>query len=156
MSISENTAKINQLITKINDLPSSAPTVRRVESSFTVANTIDGGWRATYVDCGFKPDVVLLTGFFATNENYKYHSQIAMVFAELPVDSQTHHMVSIYGDVDNENNLVQLGQSIYIGFRADATESGFRLLDFDVYDYGIEDWVETEGKTFNYVAIKYT
>lgn len=146
MSISENTAKINQLITKINDLPSAAPTVRRVESSFVVTYDEEG---ATYVDCGFKPDVVLFTGFNYQDGYRVCNVQLACVLSELPTDS-TEHWVECYSWALKENN------DRWYGIYMQPTDTGFKLMDFMYLDESAGEYVHPEGEVYNYVAIKYT
>lgn len=151
MSISENTAKINQLITKINDLPSAAPTVRRVESSFVVTYVEGDGSEPqdslnvpyTYVDCGFKADVILFKGpTFTPVEGFFTVMQMPLVLSELS-DGEWAQILC----VDENYNLYNV--------TAQPTDTGFRLLNFS-YQATAGGIIYPEGEVYDYVAIKYT
>lgn len=152
MSISDNTTKINQLISKINDLPSAAPTVRRVESSFTV-NYVEGDGSEptdvinlpyTYVDCGFKPDVIFFKDFSRpVIDGFIIVEQMAVVLSELS-DGEWAKFYGITGI--NENWYLVTAQ---------PTDTGFRLFNF-CYQDDTGETIYPEGEVYNYVAIKYT
>lgn len=151
MSISENTTKINQLITKINDLPSAAPTVRRVESSFVVTYDEEG---ATYVDCGFKPDVVVL--LFSTGDDGAegeptvYAYQCAVVFSETRnIQCDWFYDIGMLTSVEDRWRQYE----VFIK----QTENGFTLANFCYIPLSDNsEWVYPVGEVYNYVAIKYT
>lgn len=154
MSISENTAKINQLITKINDLPSAAPTVRRVESSFTinpVSEVIgDKELPVVYVECGFKPDVVVFPDYYAYEENgTAVVDENSIVFPELPADCYQYYYGVDFCDTEGKTWSFEL--------LTRQTETGFKIVIQSLYDFDAEEYVaDLPSNTFNYVAIKYT
>lgn len=155
MSISENTTKINQLITKINDLPSAAPTVRRVESSFTVTYVPEmfAGQNTpmVYVECGFRPDVVCIAtppfSEIVDGSGVMYTFSSSLLFSEIPDGYY----------IGNNGYVVGTDGTVYmVSPMATATENGFKLVAFFGTHPSTGQQEDLTGKTFNYVAIKYT
>ena len=156
MSISDNTTKINQLISKINDLPFAAPTVRRVESSFT-ANPVTEVFAGhntpiVYVECSFRPDVVCIAAppfeELEDGSSVMYTSSSPMLFSEIPDD----YYIGITAYVADTEGTIYSCQSL-----AAATANGFKLAGFTyAYNNSTGQQEDLTGKTFNYVAIKYT
>lgn len=151
MSISDNTTKINQLITKINDLPAKTPAFQRVESSFVVNYVTEQPWGdgddydVINVDCGFKPDVVVLTDL---GLGYEGTSQVSFILSGVSLDNPFHVYTYLY----DYNELEYFMYYLY----AIPTENGFKLIDFSYGDEEGTDHQYQEGRTYNYVAIKYT
>ena len=57
MSIKTNTASLQSLLEQVNTLPEAGGTVQKVVSTFTLGDNILDG---VSVDCGFKPDIVII------------------------------------------------------------------------------------------------
>lgn len=111
-------------------------TVQRASGTFTTNS------RGTAsVDCGFKPDAVLIKGNLSGN----VPSNLAIMFAE-DTRSTTHRGYMWVSD----------NQSTYQQYKMDITQnaSGFSVVAYDHYWYG-EDKASNK-RSFEYVAVKYT
>lgn len=92
------------------------------------------------VNCGFKPDVVLITG----NKSSNLVQNVAAVFAE---DSRsTTHESCMAAPSGSDFQLYQL--------QITQSSSGFSVKAICEYYY--DEAQNAENKTFNYVAVKYT
>lgn len=93
------------------------------------------------VDCGFKPDAVLIKGKLSGN----VASNLAAIFAE-DTRSTIHRGYMWVSD----------SQSTYQQYKMDITqkESGFSVVAYDHYWYA-EDKA-SDRRSFDYVAVKYT
>jgi len=113
-------------------------TVQRDSGSFTTNNN-----GAATVNCGFQPDVVIVTGFTYSGSNGTMgEMQLAFVFPE-KTTTRIANMVA-YNDT-------------YAMIEANITisSSGFTINKMTSYD---DNWSTTtlKNKTYNYVAIKYS
>lgn len=93
------------------------------------------------MDCGFKPDAVLIKGKLSGN----VASNIAILFAE---DTRS--------TIHRGYMWVSSDQSTYQQYKMDITQnaSGFSVVAYDHYWYA-EDKASNK-RSFEYVAVKYT
>lgn len=133
----------SQLAAAVDSIPKFIP-VQRVEKSFTVA--YDSDWYS-YIDCGFRPDIILFTDFqyvSASNHNVTY--QAAFVFSEV---EQNFIMCADAWKRVGENGWLRYILEVY------QTDTGFKMYSFGYYDTD-NNWVNPAGEIYHYIAIKYT
>ena len=100
------------------------------------------------IDCGFKPDAVMFTGLSYTGaggENV-YQEGLCVLFSESTPGAIP--CFSGYGELST-------GAFVYFESLIHQTNNGFILQHFCYYDEN-DDTVYPTGKTFSFVAIKYT
>ena len=121
------------------NVAASGTTVQRKAGSFTTDNN-----GAATVNCGFQPDVLLITGLYDRygSDNYEYHA--ACVFPEVKQSSYLLSMAAVTSTFADG-----------IEFYPERTSSGFSI---EVWENNVVlgDWYEVADVTFSYVAIKYT
>lgn len=142
MSIENNIASLQSILTSVNELPEAGGegiTVRRTTGSFTTSTS-----GAATVTCGFQPDIVIITGFAYTYEDPDYEYQACFCFPERKYSS---HSPSCSAFSDNYAHGVD--------FTLAQTSTGFTVSETYKFD---ADWNASivSQKSFDYVAIKYT
>ena len=124
------------LASAINTIPSGT-TVQRKSGSFT---TNSNG--AATVNCGFQPDLVVITGLSFDVSGTPFETQLAFVLSERTT---------------NNTPLAVTSHGVYacLEARVSRTSNGFSISHMTGYE---ESWTQTimANQTFNYVAIKYT
>ena len=118
---------------------SSGTTVQRKAGSFTTDNT-----GAATVNCGFQPDVLLITGLYNRDGSYNYEYHAACVF---PEQKQSSYWLSMAANTSTYQDGIE--------FYPERTSSGFNI---EVWENNVVlgDWYGVADVTFSYVAIKYT
>jgi len=131
------TSKVSgNLESAINTIPTGT-TVQRKSGSFT---TNSNG--AATVNCGFQPDLVVITGLSFTANDTTFETQLAFVLSERTTSNTP---------------LAVTSHDVYacLEARVSRTSNGFSISHMTGYE---ESWEQTTmaNQTFNYVAIKYT
>lgn len=144
MSIENNIASLQSILTSVNELPeagggNSGVTVQRTSGSFTTSTS-----GTATVNCGFQPDIIIITGFAYTYEDPDYEYQACFCFPEREYSS---HSVSCGAYSDTYPYGIE--------FPLARTSTGFTVSEVFKFD---ADWNTSviSRKSFNYVAIKYT
>ena len=109
----------------------------RVSGSAYVSNGV------STVNCGFKPDVVVFSGFSYTDNDTFYEMQMSAVFSE----KETSYPLLVIMHSDDYP---------YMDMFITQTETGFELSGCRYYDYKVGDYVSLNSVALNYTAIKYT
>lgn len=119
------------------NVAASGTTVQRKSGSFTT----DSNGAAT-VNCGFRPDVLLITGLYDSNYKCEYHA--ACVF---PEQKNSSYDLTMAATTTNFPDGIE--------FYPERTTNGFTI---EVWGNNVllGDWYEMADMTFSYVAIKYT
>lgn len=115
--------------------------VIRHESEFVVSYDSQ---KRIYVDCGFTPDAVMLSGLIYEGDQTgtRYQYDFAVLFPESVAGAI--RVLDGYG-----SNTEYYSADVY------QTANGFMLQYFGYYDSD-NNFVEPAGQTYRYVAIKYT
>lgn len=141
-SNSEGLQRILQTVNSLPDAGSGGATFQRKAESFTAqVDPNDNTILIATVNCGFKPDVVILKGTgYSDGVNTAYYDRVA-VFTERSAD-KTYYVAGC------DNTCAVWDGSI------EQTENGFSI---NIWGYD-DDWqsVTLTSKTIDYVAIKYT
>lgn len=127
----------------IQSIPDYVP-VQRAAGSITISYDSE---KNTYINCGFTPDVVLITDLIYSGSNgTKSEYQLAAVLSEQKEGYR--YVYEGYTD-DTETGWKQYTVEIY------PTDNGFRLYDVYCYD-STNGYYYCEGNVLNYQAIKFT
>lgn len=140
MSIGNNTTGLQRILQAVNALPeaeSAGVTVQKKTGTFTSKSG-----RVT-VNCGFKPDLVIvyIGQAYDSDEGY-YESNLTVCFAEKKLNLST--MASMAFDADKNLECMWVSQ----------TDTGFTITS-GAYDASM-DWDDKYNVEYNYTAVKYT
>ena len=119
--------------------------VIQYEGEFVVS--YDADWN-TYVDCGFKPDAVMLLGFLDEYNGKVLQTTAAVIFSGITPGA----VPRVYGYADLNSDP---DSDIWFSPSISQTSSGFVLQNFGGWDSD-DNWVSLAGQTWRYIAIKYT
>lgn len=131
------------LETAVNSIPDYVP-VQRAEGSVTINNDEN---KNTYVDCGFKPDIVLIKDLIYTSANNVVTGYQLTAFIAERLQG-INYMSDGYTGTETDG-WVHYYVEIY------PTDNGFRLYNLYYYDQN-NTYYAGAGQVLNYVAIKYT
>lgn len=136
--IQNNTEALHRILQTVTNLPeeSAGVTMQRKAGTFTTSSS-----GTASVNCGFKPDAVLIKGKLSGN----VASNLDIMFAE-DTRSTTHRGYM----------WVSSDQSTYQQYKMDITQNanGFSVVAYDHYWYA--DDKASNQRSFEYVAVKYT
>lgn len=121
---------IDAMIDAVNSISASGA-IQRKSGSFT---TDSNG--AANVDCGFKPDVVVIYAPEKNEDGYEYNTACC---------------IELFGGGIEVMELYK--KLLYFGIW--ETENGFTFFEAQTYDFSW-NWAQYSGKTMRYEAIKYT
>ena len=133
--IQNNTEALQRILQAVNDLPEESPgvTVQTKSGTFTASSSI------VTVDCGFKPDVVMIDRGEAGADIY--HFAAAAPFFRYSQGTKVN--ITIWTLVDYElYDIIAVQTNTGFTIVADGLDSGW--------------YYETANTTFNYYAVKFT